>query len=170
MSFLTKRQYTNKIKNSDYWQKAPADRWAYMSRAIKILKTLDARRIIEAGSEGIPLYKHSTILPDYPAFDLNKTPYPYNDKEFDVFVALQVWEHLTERREAFNEARRISKAVILSVPFNWTERQTRHENHRGITMKEIGSWAGRAPDETKTVSAGGKKRIVCLWTFKEDQP
>lgn len=170
MSYLTKRQYTEQIKRQAYWQTAPADRWAYMSRAIKMLKELHATKIIEAGSEGIPLNKYSIVLPSRPEFDLNKTPYPYQNKEFDAFVALQVWEHLTKRHEAFSEAKRISRAVILSLPYNWTEKQTKHENHREITMEEIAGWAGRAPDTTKLIAgAGGKNRIICLWKFEEGQ-
>ncbi len=53
-------------------------------------------------------FKHDAIV----------VPWPIDDKAYDLFIALQVWEHLERKqKEAFEEVMRTSKAAILSFPY-----------------------------------------------------
>ena len=50
-------------------------------------------------------------------FDATQVPWPVDDKAYDLFMALQVFEHLTDRqREAFLEVLVILEVVISSNP------------------------------------------------------
>jgi SAM-dependent methyltransferase len=55
-------------------------------------------------------------LPHYRQLDLEKTPYPYKDKQFDVIFTSHVLEHLTNWQEALSEMRRIADWVIVVLP------------------------------------------------------
>lgn len=55
-------------------------------------------------------------LPHYRQLDLEKTPYPYKDKQFDVIFASHVLEHLTNWQESLSEMTRIADWVIIVLP------------------------------------------------------
>jgi hypothetical protein len=81
------------------------------------------------------------------------------DKYFDCFVALQVWEHLENHEQAFNEVMRISKTAILSFPYRWTHSDKQHNN---IDESVIAKWTCNIPPvHVKKI----KNRIIYLWRF-----
>jgi|LSQX01.2.fsa_nt_gb hypothetical protein len=163
MSFLSQEQYLKivEVLNTPYWNEGRDYRWEYMSYVIGLLREMpQAAKVIEAGSNGIPLHSDSFLF-DLPAHDLDVTPYAVEDKAFDCFVALQVWEHLRRPREAFAEVMRISKNAVLSFPYKWAYGD---KQHRGIDKDVIGRWTlGVAPQSIKII----KNRIVYSWGFGE---
>jgi len=173
MKYLTEQELLDRAAGlGGYWTRAKARaRWPYMQRAIELLKETGASKVAEAGTEGITLTSSSTVIPGKPELDLDRVPWPYRDKQFDCFVALQVWEHLRRPRDAFREAARISRWAILSTPFEWGPRETARKNHRGISLSRINRWAGgRKPRTWRLVAEPDrpeKRRIVCLWHFGE---
>lgn len=149
---------------SNYWKEGYKYRWQYMSYAIEQMKKLNSVKTIEAGSSGIPL-KSDSFLFDYPLFDLDIIPFEFPDAEifpnkfFDCFVALQVWEHLDKQAEAFKEVERISKAAILSFPYQWKHGDARHQ---GIDDNKIAEWTcQKKPIDIKQIGT----RIVYTWVF-----
>ena len=75
-----------------------------------------------------------------------KKPWPINDKQYDLFIALQVWEHLGNKQSrAFREAIRISKAVILSFPYKWNcpKNNANYPEHHEVDEELIGDWTPR---------------------------
>lgn len=47
-------------------------------------------------------------------------PWPIANKQYDLFIALQVWERLDNKQSrAFREVMRVSRAAILSFPYLW---------------------------------------------------
>jgi len=60
------------------------------------------------------------ITPDgvsnFMQWDLNETPYPFEDKEFDVCFASHILEHLTNWQGALDEMERIADCVIIALP------------------------------------------------------
>jgi hypothetical protein len=167
--FLTKSRYLQRVEELEdiYWKRTAEERWKYMQVALHWLVKLNPQSMCEAGTNGMQLNTLSTVLLDYPLFDLNQIPYPFTDKQFDCFVALQVWEHLKEQKKAFTEAKRISKNIILSVPYLWTSKMTRYTNHRDIGRRTIKEWAGGIPP-TRFKIVGEKSKIVCLWRFEKE--
>jgi len=162
---LTEKTYKEKVKqlNLPYWNESYKDRWTYMSEAIKILELLNCKNNLEAGVYHLPLNSESFLI-DYfvqPGYgikhDLNKTPYPIADKQFDAAVALQVWEHLDNQIKAFNEFYRIAKYVILSFPYQWKGVEPKHDN---IDDNTVSVWAsGKTPIMTKQVGT----RKIYVW-------
>ena len=160
MAFLTRETFRERVilLNSNYWNEGWKYRWQYMSQAIEWARELRPMGIVEAGASGIPLDNTSVLL-DYPEYDLNLTPYNFPYKSVDLFIALQTWEHLDKQSDAFREVMRISKAAILSFPYRWTWGD---ERHRGVGDAKISEWTcGVAPDKVAVIN----HRKVCLWMF-----
>ena len=159
--YLTHDEFLKRVKelNSNYWREGADYRWEYMEYAITELQRLNAKNIIEAGAFRMPLCDNSFMF-DFPNHNLDRIPYNFKDKEFDIFVALQTWEHLDRQTEAFQEVMRISKNAILSFPYRWRHGDQRH---RGIDSKRISMWTcGVEPARMKLI----KDRIVYTWEFK----
>ena len=97
-----------------------------------------------------------------------------DNKEYDMFIALQVWEHLVGRqREAFNEVMRISKMAILSFPYMWNcpEDNANYPEHHMIDEKIISEWTlGVEPMKIVKIPRTGEKvskgpRLIYFWRF-----
>jgi hypothetical protein len=168
--YLTHKSFLDAVEKSgsDYWKEGASYRWKYMEYVIEQLKKMDAKIICEAGASGIPLNSESFLF-DYPLFDLDKFPYRFNgitvkpliqDKHFDCFVALQVWEHLDKQQKAFKEVMRISKNAILSFPYKWGKGHDKR--HQGIDGAKIEEWTcGIKPASTIII----QQRAIYVWQF-----
>lgn len=55
-------------------------------------------------------------LSNYITVDLEETPWPFQDKEFDVAFMSHVLEHLENWEQALQEAQRIADYVVLVLP------------------------------------------------------
>jgi hypothetical protein len=140
---MKKIEYLNKEKflllanryGGKHWEKELLeDRWDYHSRVVEILKNLkisSPEDVLEMGTMGVTCIDGSHTIDYMDKLNLkgNKTsyihdarvcPWPFKDKQFEVFIALRVFQHLTPKQEdALIEAFRISKKVILVVPNNY---------------------------------------------------
>ena len=158
--WITRDKFLDRVKelNSNYWNEGKDYRWEYMSAVIQMGQRLEAEKIIEAGASDIPLNNESYLF-SYPEHDLDKVPYKFNDKHFDLFIALQTWEHLTNQQEAFKEVMRISKHAILSFPYKWKHGDAQH---RDIDERKIEKWTcGVKPVQTMLI----KNRIIYRFKF-----
>jgi len=167
MKIVNREQFQEKAlaTNEKYWLKSYWKRWEYQSVVVDMLNQLDINSILEAGTMGIPLALDGCTLdindktkPTY-IHDLTEFPYPFRDKEFDMFVALQVWEHIGDNQHrAFKEVCRIAKNIILSFPYKW---KAGSACHLGIDKDVIKKWTEIEPDEIVQV----KGRIIYRWKF-----
>ena len=132
--FLCKESYfdlTNKLKeeNPKHWSSGNR-RWEYHEKTVELLKQLDTTSVLEAGTMGIKiLYTSDTIDYDIPQggwklsykptynHNLKVLPWPVNDKQYDVFIALRVFHHFRgDPKIYFNEMARITNHIILAFP------------------------------------------------------
>jgi hypothetical protein len=100
--------------------------------------------------------------------DATKTPWPIADKQYDVFVALQVMEHLSPAQSlVFSEIQRIARYAILSFPYKWN---TPHNlSHHNIGEELIRKWTNHYPPYKIMFSGVGKKcRVVYCFRFEND--
>ena len=68
--------------------------------------------------------------------DARNIPWPLRDKQYEILIALRVFQHLTpNQREAFLEAMRVSKNVILVVDEIYDNPVL--PNSRGITYADF---------------------------------
>lgn len=164
MNFLDRKTFTEKALNP-YWTKH-GNRFAYMSVAIDILKRYDAKAVLELGAKEIPLTSGDTMDITAPAtyiVDASIVPWPIKDKQYDFFVALQVFEHLDVKREkqvlCFNEARRISNNIVISLPFNWVA----DAEHTGINDSTMLKWSSGLKPTEEYIIGKPLARKIYFW-------
>jgi len=100
--------------------------------------------------------------------DATKAPWPFPDKAYDLFVALQVFEHLgTRQPEAFLEVRRVARNAILSLPIDWVMADPRNCHHLVTHERVLGWFAPVVPTKVVVGNAGHRKRLIYVF---EDLP
>jgi hypothetical protein len=159
------------------------NRWGYMSMALveagRLIKHRDLTSALELGAPVRPIIvgahvMDNTMRPVYdtsvPAttHDATVVPWPFADKTFDLFLALQVFEHLKDRQpEAFREVRRIARHAILSLPIDWVMENPRNCHHM-ISHERVLSWfAPVTPTRVIENMTGRRKRLIYVF---EDLP
>ena len=165
-------------------------RWAYFNDVIQIIESQkDIKKVLELGPSFMPVVKDCDIMlkPEADAWgrptvkskkeyyhDATMIPWPVEDKEYDVFIALQVWEHLVgKQKEAFKEVMRTSKKAILSFPYLWDcpKDNANYPEHHMIDEKIISEWTlGIEPEKVIRIPRTGEKvskgpRIIYFWKF-----
>lgn len=155
------------------------NRWGYMSTALveagRLIKDRDLTSALELGAPVRPILvgahvMDNTMRPVYdtsvPAttHDATVVPWPFADKAFDLFVALQVFEHLKDRQpEAFREVRRIARHAILSLPIDWVMDDPRNCHHM-ISEERVLSWfAPVVPTRVIENMTGRRKRLIYVF-------
>ena len=158
-------------------------RWSYTSTALslatELIKRRNLRTALELGAPLRPVIVGAHVMdvtarpeldPRVPitVHDATQEPWPFEDKSYDLFVALQVFEHLDDRQpEAFREVRRIARNAILSLPIDW-EMDDPTNCHHQIPNERVLSWfAPIVP--TRVVEGSGGKRRRLIYVF-EDLP
>jgi len=168
MRLMTYSEFEELRKQDPYYKKS---RWEYLKEVIDIITKESFNSVLELGAYKQPIVHRSDIMdvnPDRPNLtylhDATKIPWPVEDSKYDLFIALQVWEHLKDKqKEAFKEVIRISKMAILSFPLNWNCPGNCHHN---ITEEKISEWTLHV-NPVKKIKVGKKsKRIIYFFKFK----
>jgi hypothetical protein len=96
--------------------------------------------------------------------DATRLPWPVDDGAYDLFVGLQVFEHLgTSQADVFREVRRVARHAILSLPIDWQMSDPRNCHH-GITAERALSWfAPVAPTRVVVGNGGRRKRLIFVF-------
>ncbi len=124
-------------------------RWGYMSAVIDVMRNMEFDSCLELGTNGFRLVEDSDTmdLKQYEGLTYlhdAREPFPIGDKEYDLFVALQVWEHLHGcQQDAFAEVIRVSRKAILSFPYLWHCPSSPH--HHGLTHQMFREWTLGVP-------------------------
>lgn len=146
-------------------------RWVYFKKVINIINKLSISSVLELGPYKRPIIHNSDVMDLNDSFynltyhhNAGQVPWPIEDSKYDLFIALQVWEHLNGcQAEAFKEVMRISKMAILSFPLNWN---CPGDFHHGITEKQIAEWTLHVKPVKKIKVKTGKTRIIYFYKFK----
>ena len=158
-------------------------RWTYLSVAAQQASALiaqhDLRTALELGPWGRPLIVGADAMDRIERPDLQKegilvvhdatvAPWPIPDKAYDLFVGLQVFEHLKGKQAiAFAEVVRVARHAIISLPIDWVLEDTRNSHH-GLTEERARSWfLPIEPTRVVLGNPGPKKRLVFVF---EDLP
>ncbi len=94
--------------------------------------------------------------------DARVTPWnKIKDKQYDMFVALQVFEHLGPKQsEIFTEIKRISKHAIISIPYLWN---CPHDlEHHMVDDEKINKWTNNTKPINKQNFSG---RLILTYKF-----
>lgn len=166
---LTKTDFDQALAGDSYYQ----GRWDYFNEAAGLGLSMQPASCLELGCYTLPLFKESTTMDYDPAkhptvvHNAEQTPWPFADKQFDLFVALQVWEHLgTAQLAAFKEVRRIARTAVISFPLMWRSVPIT-DFHHGITMEQIAEWtAGCVPKKVVVMPPWTHKRAIYMFDFR----
>ena len=158
-------------------------RWGYMSAALAQASTLirrhGVRTALELGAPVRPILVGADVMdikarpeldPSVPMtiHDATQAPWPVGDKAYDLFLALQVFEHLRDRQpEAFREVRRVARHAIISLPIDWEMDDPKNCHHR-IPEERVLSWFAPVVP-TRVIEGSGGKRRRLIYVF-EDLP
>lgn len=134
IKFLSKEEYINRVTDfaDAHWSKETIDtRWDYHFRTLELIKASgvnDSKKVLEMGTKGVSCVIGSDTI-DYlerwdfkgknPTYvhDARIIPWPIENKKYDVFVALRVFQHLVPvQSQAVKEAFRIAKRIIFVIP------------------------------------------------------
>ena len=164
---ITKQELEEASKLDSYYD----GRWPYFEKVIEIVEREKPRYVLELGPYKMPIVKDSDIMDmkqnvenlTY-LHDATQTPWPIEDKKYDMFIALQVWEHLEgKEREAFEQVMRVSKSAILSFPYMWNCPQ--EPSHHMIDARKIAEWTlNVSPKEVIEVGI----RIIYFFKFDKN--
>lgn len=96
--------------------------------------------------------------------DATKTPWQIADKQYDLFVALQVFEHLgTRQDEAFREVCRIARHAIISLPIDWEMSDPTNCHHRISNERALSWFLPVVPTRIELGNSGHKKRLIYVF-------
>lgn len=165
LNFLTKEKCSQLRKKH---------RWEYLKIAVKYVKLINPDNCLELGAATIPIVSNGDTMDKNEWDNLTyfwnalKIPWPVEDKKYNVFVALQVWEHLKNKQnEVFQEVARISDWAVLSLPYKWDQ----EGSHGRITKSVILNWTSPYKPFIKPCIV--RKRIIYVFKFskksKEDK-
>ena len=138
----TKQDYLDQVERDSYF----AGRWEYFRAVYDIVAGMEPDTILEAGTNGYPLFQGSSTVDVVEGranmtFDLTQ-PWPLTDGSMDLFIALQVWEHLEGKQlQATREMMRVCRRAILSMPYCWTD--PADTTHYMLTDAEFAEWGLR---------------------------
>ena len=148
--------------------------------ASELIKRDGLRTALELGPNLRPLLYAADVM-DYQSrrglelegrvtiHDARVTPWPFADGEYDLFVALQVFEHLgTSQPEAFREVIRVARHAILSLPIDWVMEDTNNAHH-GLTHERALSWF-EPWTPTRVVEGNPGKRKRLIYVFEDLRP
>jgi Methyltransferase domain len=101
--------------------------------------------------------------------DATRVPWPIADRRYDLFVALQVFEHLGDKQpDAFREVRRVARNAIISLPIDWVMDDPRNCHHM-LSQERVLSWFAPVVPTRIVVGNGGRKRRM-IYLFEELPP
>ncbi len=172
---MTEREFDDMIERFPYY----SGRWSYTSvalaQAADLIRRHGLQTALELGAPVRPIITGADVM-DISArpeldptiairiHDATKVPWPVADKAYDLFVALQVFEHLRDRQpEAFLEVRRIARHAVLSLPIDWVMDDPTNKHHQ-IPNERVLSWfAPVVPSRVFTVMSGKRKRMIYVF-------
>ncbi len=162
MKFLTQDEYFSTVKEFNeslkegHWSTTTNNRWDYFGRVVNLIKELkltNPSNILEMGTMGITCVKDTHTIDyaekwDFPGkmptylHDARKLPWPIENKGYDLFIALRVYQHLAPmQKECVREAMRISKKVIMVVPSDY-QNLNYFPDSKGVTYNDFIRYLG----------------------------
>jgi hypothetical protein len=187
METLTYREYQQLLTGpmGDWYN----GRWSYYGPVTELINSLEFSSALELGPGRITMVKGCDVMakPDDDFWgrpetgvgkvilhDATEKPWPVADKQYDLFVALQVWEHLSNKQSrAFREVMRISRKAVLSFPYLWNcpKNDPNYPEHHMIDKELIGDWTLNVPPrkvieiERTSPKVSRGPRLIYYWEF-----
>ncbi|MFW6225773.1 MAG: class I SAM-dependent methyltransferase [bacterium] len=155
MEILNIEKYEKKVNklNDKYWNSSFKKRWVYMQSVIDEIKNINPESILEIGaykinytdiSDNMDISKKNIDIDNLNnkkyIQNASEIPWEIEDKYYDLVIICQVFEHLSPNQfNVFNEIIRISKNVIITIPWKWHKPGNIHHD---INEKHLIEWFG----------------------------
>lgn len=177
--FLNKEHIIELSKTDDYYAEG---RWEHFEEVLNYIKLIDSLNeignVLEIGPYRTPFIIDCDVMDikaheipfkinKFIKHDCSKTPFPIEDKAYDLVIASQVLEHLGiygEQKEVFNEIERISNMAVITLPYDWNVPNFRH--HHRIDESVFDSWASKRPYVFQEIHGSQKDRRRILRIYK----
>lgn len=173
MKIMTYQEFKELSKKDRYLKRW----WHYYKKVIALLQTISFesclklgayKQAIVHGADVIDKRRHVAHLTYQ--HDVTEIPWPIADAQYDLFIALQVWEHLEGKQQvAFGEVMRIAKMAVLSFPLEW---HCPGNVHHGITEETIAAWTLQVRPVRKIETVRWNfslyqriRRLICFYDF-----
>ncbi|MGH2476901.1 MAG: class I SAM-dependent methyltransferase [Candidatus Limnocylindrales bacterium] len=159
-------------------------RWGYTSvalhQAVDLIGRRGLRTALELGAPIRPVIVGADVMDNVARPELDPSvsitiqdarrfPWPYDDGTYDLFIALQVFEHLGDHQaEAFREVRRIARNAIISLPIEWEMSDPTDAHHR-ISEERVLSWFAPVVP-TRVIEGNGGRRRRLVYVFEDLDP
>lgn len=154
-------------------------RWSYVSvaceQAARLIDTYGLHTALELGPHLRSMIVGADVMDRYSppqleaegriiVHDARQAPWPIDDKRYDLFVALQVFEHLRDRQNAaFREACRVARHAIISLPIDWVMDDPTDCHHQ-ISHEQALEWFQPAvPTLVVTGNTGRRTRLIYVF-------
>jgi hypothetical protein len=174
---ITRAEFDAVARRFPYYR----NRWPYMAaagrEAADLIDRHGLRTALELGPHVRPLIVGADVMVLSASEDLDaegrsvvhdarERPWPIADGAYDLFVALQVFEHLGDRQpDAFQEVCRVARHAIISLPIDW-ELDDPTDIHHALTQERVLSWfAPRVPTRIVEGNPGPRRRV--LYVFED---
>ncbi len=197
LEFMVKKKIIENLMTKEDFQKLLGGergryyegRWEYFKEVIEIIKNENIESVLEIGPAQEPIVKNcdvmvkpeddmwgrpkNTFSKEY-IHDATEKPWPIKDKQYDLVIALQVWEHLEDKqKQAFQEVMRVAKMAIMSFPYMWDcpKDSRNYPAHHLIDEKIIADWTLNVkPEKVIKIPRTGPEvskgpRIIYFWKF-----
>ncbi len=172
---MTRPEFDSMVEAFPYY----AGRWVYLrialAEATRLIVDRRLRTTLELGAPVRPVIVGADVMdvvarPELDAtvpvtvHDATVIPWPVADKAYDLFMALQVFEHLGDRQpEAFREVRRIARHAIISLPIDWEMDDPGNCHHRIPEARVLSWFAPIAPTRVIEGSGGTRRRLIYVF-------
>lgn len=165
MNPTTEADFQHALGESPYY----GGRWGYYHLALGFAGRPES--VLELGPHRLPLFPGGDTMDMSPTLaptfrhDARVLPWPVETGRYDLFVALQVWEHLgASQADAFSEVVRIARRAVLSFPWEWD--CPNDPTHHGVNAAVVARWTLGVPVAGQALSPDGA-RLVCCWEFAD---
>lgn len=180
---MTRKEFASLRKRHDYYRgRAP-----YLSTAARLIAELVEREgltsALELGPHLRPMVTGADVLEltERPVpegarrlilHDATITPWPVEDAAYDLFVGLQVFEHLGGGQgAAFAEVRRIARHAVISLPIDWDCKDPNNCHHMISHERALSWFAPRVPDRIVEGNPGPNMRLIYVFEHLDrDRP
>jgi Methyltransferase domain len=96
--------------------------------------------------------------------DVTSIPWPFADGAYDLFVALQVFEHLGASQNAvFQEVARVARHAIISVPIDWDMDDPRNCHHQISNERALSWFLPYRPTRVEVGNPGPRTRLIYVF-------
>jgi hypothetical protein len=164
-----------------YWERRRDHVYLQHIRAIVHAVGIDARSLLDVGTNGCPYPDWFDWIPRRVSLDLEK-PYQSpgvvgikadflrwpSDERFDLVTCLQVLEHIPDASAFARALLARAPRVLVSVPYKWKPGNEQHV-HDPVDEEKVTGWFGTAPRFTM-VSTELRKPIKRLIAYFERDP